>query len=606
MMGVQCKVEPPDEVYYQGWGQACSKPLIVKCTWELATTDSESKPVTIRFDLTEGVSPLILGIDFLQFADTCNTRSPRVIRFKRPGDDSIRTMFTYIAADHDGNQRLRLEIVPHAKSYRTLLASHLQHDARTIATKIHAFSHAHADDIKAILKDVGRLDADAARACDEVTESCGICASTGRPAQHRKVSLTHVNSAFNGELQADFTVVFINGGKYEVLNLNDAGTRYGERTIATTRSAEAIKTIFEQAWLYQHGAPTRFSSDPEFCRPVLRRFLEGHGVTVLPRPSRSSHKNGRVERNNGVFKLIVERVARADANASPATIVARASFLTNCIRGSKLLSAFQVVRGYRPAVSGIPAKAVSQDMIDAYIAHEATRALNRMINARMPVELSSHVLPPGTAILVYYKSSKQCERNGWIQATVVGTTEHSVICRRHEKGQPMNVAYGDVRLLPDNEISRRLATVDAEDDVDEGDYEDATDSAPETVGALMTTAVRNPTKDIGMDIDDRNPAPIGDLTTDEDKVLTDIKRIIGSDQVTRRRLEGVPAWIIERSLKEEHDSNWKDAYESVDERNVSRGENVIASHVVYKLKVDEKGGKRLKARICPHGNRDTM
>lgn len=88
---------------------------------------------------------------------------------------------------------------------------------------------------------------------------------------------------------------------------------------------------------------------------------------------------------------------------SPATIVARASFLKNCIRVSKLLRAFQLVPRYRPTVSGIPAKMTSQDMLDAYIAHEATRALNRIISARIPTELNSHVLPPRKNIMVYYK-----------------------------------------------------------------------------------------------------------------------------------------------------------------------------------------------------------
>lgn len=39
---------------------------------------------------------------------------------------------------------------------------------------------------------------------------------------------------------------------------------------------------------------------------------------------------------------------------------------------------------------------------------------------------------------------------------------------------------------------------------------------------------------------------------------------------------------------------------------MSRAENVISAHFVYKVKSDEKGKKRLKARLCPHGNRDKM
>lgn len=603
VLGIQYRVVPPDEVYYQGWGQKCHQPEVIKCTWILTTKDSESRPIDIKFDLTDSDAPLIIGIDFLQYADTCNREEPRVIRFRRPGDAEPSTMFTYIAADQNGNERLRLEVAPHAGSlYRSLLASNHTEDWSALAIKIHKFSHAHPDDIREILRDGGKLDAASSHACDEVFESCLVCAGTGRPAQHKKVSLTHVNSKFNEEIQADFCVVYIRGAKFEVLNMSDTGTRYGERTISSTRSADAIKTIFEENWVYQHGAPKRFSADPEFCRPVFQRFMAEHGVTVLPRPSRSSHKNGRIERNNGVFKLIVERIALSDTKASPRTVIARASFLANCIRGSKKLSAFQLVRGYRPAISGIPACMVSQEMIDAYISHESTRALNRMMTARMPTELTPDVLPAGTPILVFYNSSKQNERAGWIRATVVGTTEHTVICRRKEKGAPMNVAYGDVRILPDNALAKELAQVDADDE--EREEEEERDNGP--IGTLLTAAVEKPEKDIGVDLDDRRPVPVGDLTTDEGAVLLDIKALIGAEQVTRGRLEGIPAWIIEKSLCIEHEDNWKEAYISVPENSVPRSENIIASHVVYKVKTDEKGGLKLKARICPHGNRDRL
>lgn len=50
-----------------------------------------------------------------------------------------------------------------------------------------------------------------------------------------------------------------------------------------------------------------------------------------------------------------------------------------------------------------------------------------------------------------------------MEETVVDTADNSVTCIRHEKGLPMNVAYGDVRLFPDNEIARSLAKVYVED-----------------------------------------------------------------------------------------------------------------------------------------------
>lgn len=98
----------------------------------------------------------------------------------------------------------------------------------------------------------------------------------------------------------------------------------------------------------------------------------------------------------------------------------------------------------------------------------------------------------------------------------------------------------------------------------------------------------NTAKDIGMEVDEREPVPTTDIINDEEYVLRDIKSLIGSEQVTRKRLEGILAWIVERALNVEQDDNWKDAYVEVPEGKVSRCENIIYSHVVYKLKVDEK------------------
>lgn len=112
MFEVKFEVKPAVSVYYQGWGHDCANPKLVKCTWTLRTQDKDSHPVDIQFDLTDGNAPLIVGIDFLQHADTCNRREPRVMRFLRPCDGGMRTMFTYIAPDIHGNKRLRLEVIP--------------------------------------------------------------------------------------------------------------------------------------------------------------------------------------------------------------------------------------------------------------------------------------------------------------------------------------------------------------------------------------------------------------------------------------------------------------------------------------------------------------
>ena len=58
--------------------------------------------------------------------------------------------------------------------------------------------------------------------------------------------------------------VYIREEKYKVLNIVDMSTLYGERAIAPTKDGKVMMAMVEVEWLYKHGAPTKFSADPEF------------------------------------------------------------------------------------------------------------------------------------------------------------------------------------------------------------------------------------------------------------------------------------------------------------------------------------------------------
>lgn len=79
-----------------------------------------------------------------------------------------------------------------------------------------------------------------------------------------------------------------------------------------------------------------------------------------------------------------------------------------------------------------------------------------------------------------------------------------------------------------------------------------------------------------------------------------------SSAVTRKKMECAPQWLIDKDVQKELRSNWDDAYIAVQEEAVPIGANLISSHFGYKVKQEENGRKRLKARLCPHGKRDKM
>lgn len=142
---------------------------------------------------------------------------------------------------------------------------------REVATvrKMHRLTHATSDEMKMIFVDASRSSPKIRQACEKVFQACYICASSGRPRQSKKISISHVNEAFNEEFKADFMVVYIKEKKYFVLNMMDTGTRYGERMIAESRNTTHLMEMMENEWLYHHGAPKRFGADPEFCKPFF-------------------------------------------------------------------------------------------------------------------------------------------------------------------------------------------------------------------------------------------------------------------------------------------------------------------------------------------------
>lgn len=73
--------------------------------------------------------------------------------------------------------------------------------------------------------------------------------------------------------------------KSEILNVVDTGTAYGERIAVQSRSAKTMMDKFEEIWLCRHGAPSKFSADPEFCQPFFQKYLAGHGTRVNDRPA---------------------------------------------------------------------------------------------------------------------------------------------------------------------------------------------------------------------------------------------------------------------------------------------------------------------------------
>ena len=111
-------------------------------------------------------------------------------------------------------------------------------------------------------------------------------------------------------------------------------------------------------------------------------------------------------------------------------------------------------------------------------------------------------------------------------------------------------------------------------------------------------------KDIG-DTEVNSPTcTAAQLESDEPKILEQIKKVIGDNTVSQRKLNPAPQWIIDKAVAKEKD-NYDGCFEEVKIKNLPKDANLITSHHFFQVKSDgTKGNLKLKFRIVPHGNKD--
>ena len=611
------------------------------CSWTVTIHDTQRRPTAFTFDLVRGQSPLILGQDVRGYCNTFNLTNQRYIEMKRPKDDAHRYLYTYIDSS-DG--RLRLDIAPHPLATKKTLLGNIHTTVKrqplTLCKRVHRYTHATPDEMRHLFQDANMLDNELEDAIEQVCNACEVCAKNGRPLPSKKVSLTHVNQAFNAELQIDFMFPKIRGQKRTVMNLTDTGTNYTELILCESRSATTMTNAIEKVWIYCNGAPDAVSADDEYNCVALRQFLHIHNIVFKPRPTRRHNKTGIVERKNATVKAILNKLDDEQSNADTETLLKRGGFLSNMFSGNKLLSSFELVRGYRPSILGLPRTIVTEEILEAHKQQVATRKLQRLLNSKAHQSPQPQLFSPGDSVWVFYKTSKQNEDVEWISATVIAAHPHFLEVRRSSRGRSMRVAYEDVRFQPQSNLATELMSCSLEEELAMSETADqvratlsATDSqsavllpdappphtntaTPNHQASLLATGTQSLTNrpDGGVrDVGEYTICPHNSedssihgrmLQRDLSRELETIYEAIGSKQVTATQLSFAPPFILQSALKHEHDSNWTEAYEEVLDCDVPRYANVITSHVVYKVKTDEEGTRKMKARIVPHGNHD--
>lgn len=147
---------------------------------------------------------------------------------------------------------------------------------------------------KTLLYDARILNETLRNAFEKFFDAFSIFSLSGRALRKKKVPIIHANEAFKHEVQADFTVVYIDNEKLFVIKIVDLGSNNRESPITPAIFSDVMLQLVQSVWIHRHGAPKYFISDPEIYKPFFHRFLQEHNIQLEPQAALSSHKNGKV------------------------------------------------------------------------------------------------------------------------------------------------------------------------------------------------------------------------------------------------------------------------------------------------------------------------
>lgn len=126
-----------------------SKPVVY--SRRMCATDTYGKETKIPFDLIDGSSPLLLGLDVMQHAVSKNNIGR--VTFQRPQNFGQKTFRTCIAHGEDRNKRIKLDFIPHVRStVSSILGDRSKKNESTMARTLHRVTHVPKKEMETILK----------------------------------------------------------------------------------------------------------------------------------------------------------------------------------------------------------------------------------------------------------------------------------------------------------------------------------------------------------------------------------------------------------------------------------------------------------------------
>lgn len=525
----------------------------------------------------------------------------------------------------------------------------------------HVCGHASFSDMKVLLQRNGLWSDEAMKYLARVIETCAGCSHTSDPQNARKVSIRSLNRSFNQVVCIDH----LHLSDMRVCHVMDATTRYSVGSVVPDVGIDNAILTLEAHWISPFWAPESIQCDQAFDNSKFKSYLSIYDISPRPIPARRHNKNV-LESKHRILRDMFLRLSAHSPEISESLIVQQTFRIANDLYGNDVLSSSELAKGYtRPINKGVRPKILPEEIVTAHEALIAKRKLTLILRSRSTLDTPVSV---GDMVQVFIKRDHEkrgkwtspklvlsYDKSSGI-VTVPGTSGHTIkaaiedvrlAITNSDLATSIQEAMDTLTLVVDNAIDDTITekTINLEERNDEHAKDWASDSDEDGNGGLTPLPATGDSVEVYWPLDkafypavissvapdtehrvvhyhdgevetldtsqetwlysknDTLSASVTELTSNSEETLSTFKNRFGFKDFLMYQAEGLPSYILWNAYNAKEEK-FKQTVQEVHVTVVPKNANIITSHVIYKVKPNDDGSLKMKARIAPHGNKD--
>jgi len=540
-------------------------------------------------------------------------------------------------------------------------------EVKKIIDKVHKHvcGHASFSDIRTLLKRNELWNQEIEKYVVQVIDVCTNCSHTSQPSANRKVSLSSLSRSFNelvcidhvhlNEMRVihmmDATTRYSVGAVVPDTSMKNAIINFESLWISPFWEPKAVQ--FDQAF-----------DNSIFKNYLLKHDIEGRPIPARRHNKNVLESKHRVIRD--VFlRLMEDNDGDINENAPPELIVQESLRICNDLYGNDVMSSHELAKGYtRPIHSSGPILQIPDEIKAAHDTLIAKRKMNLIMKSHATVDTP---VAAGDLVQVFIKKEME-KRGKWSSPRPILSFDKpsGIVTVPGSNGKVIKAAIEDTRhAIYENALAKVIQeaidnlTIDIEDSMDNIDHSADDDSCeriihkdsethdlsdddngqlmsipsigekievywpleaqfyPGTVNSIEDDKVvvhydDGDTETLEMEKENwryphitSNRASLDnfEMKSSEAEVLKQYHRVFGYKDFMAYQAQGLPDFPLHNAYHHEQ-MKFKVTVKEINVKSVPSNANVITSHVIYKVKANDDGSLKMKARIAPHGNKD--